>query len=144
MLVQFWLLLNIKLGAECVSSMMSRLYIFQQFELCVLISVVFTAFYRSDRAEEHWQHMLHERCPPSPVELVRPLLNWLLILSWPDRDWNRQHSQISKCPFSGVCLSSFYFLNVIWNANSDPHIFRLWFNFVLLSKNLRDVISEIK
>lgn len=61
---------------------MCRLSIFQSLEWCVLISLAFTTSLRSDRAEKHWQHMLHECCPPGPVQLVRPLLNWLLIL-WP-------------------------------------------------------------
>lgn len=37
----------------------------------VLISPVCSASRRPHRAEEHWQHLLHECCPPSSVQLVR-------------------------------------------------------------------------
>lgn len=43
----------------------------------LLISLVCSVSLRPDGTEEHRQHLLHERCPPGPVQLVRPLLTCL-------------------------------------------------------------------
>lgn len=43
-----------------------------------LISLLSCPSLRPDRAEEYREHLLHERCPPGPVQLVRPPSTWLL------------------------------------------------------------------
>lgn len=46
-----------------------------------VISPVCSVSVRPDRAEEHWQHLLHERCPPGSLQLVRPSFTCLPVYS---------------------------------------------------------------
>lgn len=94
---------------------------------------------RPDGAEEHRQHLLHERCPPGPVQLVRPSVN----LPPVPASTSRHLSDIAYVLFGvSPCLLSTHTFNTLHFSSHLLYSLPAWFLLTVKKTTVAMLIWE--